>query len=232
MAAGRHVVSAGIIAGAIVAGILALAIGAFCGWFFWLRRKHGASGHIGAVAAGDNENSNTGARRSKKFMSMQRQKSMVDGYSDFDVDSWADESSKTTIDEEPTRRVESADSRISSHTRGSGWEGRETAYPAISFQDSPRHRDKSPSASTMRSLLYNSPGGGEPLDPYTFQTPSPSRRPLMPRAGSSGSYSILRQGGQDMPRGEAYEMTSPIQTSPDRYDSPLPARPDQAMHSR
>lgn len=104
-AAGRAV-SGGIIALAVVLGFVALAGGIFCAWFFWLRRKHGTNGVVlGAKArkrkgsqpseaggaSGDGDEDEvvdvvTRARRERKFKSMQRQKSMIDGYSDFDVD--------------------------------------------------------------------------------------------------------------------------------------------------
>lgn len=228
---GHHVVSAGIIATAAVLGSLGLAAGAFCAWFFWLRRKYGATGTVGAAAYStsyDEDQSSAGAtRRSKKFISMQRQKSMVDGYSDFDVDSWADEGKTdgscpqgTSIEDERPLRVESGDGRQSSRTRQSGWD---MPYPPLGWQDSPR-RDKSPSTSTMRSILYSSPGG-ESLDPFAAAVTTPTRKSILLRANSVGSYKgILLPTYENAPSGEAYELKTTSPSSPELTESPLQQR--------
>lgn len=229
---GRHVVSGGIIATAAVLGSLALAAGVFCAWYFWLRRKYGATGTVGGAAystSQDEDPSSAGAaRRSKKFQSMQRQKSMVDGYSDFDVDSWADEGKtdsssrqRTSTEDERQPHVESGESRQSSRSTRSGWD---MPYPPLGWQDSPR-RDKSPSTSTMRSILYSSPGG-ESLDPFAVAATSPTRKPLLPRANSAGSYTAvllpaLDTVGSRQANGDAYELKAMTAISPELMASPL-----------
>ena len=127
----RKAVSGGIIALSVVLGFVALAGGIFAAWFFWLRRKYGRNGVVLAAsrrrrrkgstntggsgnngeATGDgldddeDEDVVTRARRQKKFRSMQRQKSMIDGYSDFDVD---DVWSSTDMDGDGTNSFRSS----------------------------------------------------------------------------------------------------------------------------
>lgn len=109
-ATGKHVVSGGIIALGTVLGFVGLAAALFCAWWFWLRRKHGRNGVVAAAAGRKSSASEpeemdmaTLARRSKKFKSMQRQKSMIDGYSDFDVDSWGGDGDSKTDDDTMSR---------------------------------------------------------------------------------------------------------------------------------
>jgi len=127
----RKAVSGGIIALSVVLGFVALAGGIFAAWFFWLRRKYGRNGVVLAASRRRRRkgSSNTGgsgtngettgdgldddededvvtrARRQKKFRSMQRQKSMIDGYSDFDVD---DVWSSTDMDGDGTNSFRSS----------------------------------------------------------------------------------------------------------------------------
>jgi hypothetical protein len=70
----------------------------------------------------------------------------------------------------------------------------------------------------MRSILYGSPGG-ESLDPFAAAAGSPTRKPLLPRTDSGGSYkgillpmtepvssSSTSAVKQHPPAGESYEM--------------------------
>lgn len=194
---GRHVVSGGIIALCVVLGFVALAAGMFCAWFFWLRRKYGKDGSAPDVQPDEPEEKNDDpavvaarGRRSKKYQSMQRQKSMVDGYSDLDVDSWAcDESigdvsslaanplrtitsGESVRDEkEPNYNATQVDSGHSNtestrennirYSTSAAWE---STYPPAGWSPSiltsrtaSYHRDKSPSVSSTKTLLYNGP---------------------------------------------------------------------------
>ncbi|GHJ86306.1 hypothetical protein NliqN6_2708 [Naganishia liquefaciens] len=116
--AGHQVLSGGIIALAVVLGFVGFAAALFCAWFFWLRKKYGTKGvpafashrkgGMGSVngtdgSIGTDNFELTGAaglgRRSKKYRNMQRQKSMIDGFMDFDTDLWSDDvDSKTDAD--------------------------------------------------------------------------------------------------------------------------------------
>lgn len=98
----------GLIALGVVLGCVVVAAALFLVWFFWLRRKHGKDGIVLAHHQRSRSESNGGgdggdgrgralemdpverARRREKNRSMQRQKSMIDGYSDFDTDSLAE----------------------------------------------------------------------------------------------------------------------------------------------
>lgn len=188
-AQGHHVISGGIIALAVILGFAAVAAGLFCAWYFWLRRKYGKDGStpdyqmtVKNGGAADDDVA-AGARRSKKFRSMQRQKSMIDGYSDFDMDdSYGEIDSRTdgslgttksreaTIfedDEGPTQGHARAGSGHSKASRLSAWE---SSYPPVGWSPSAvstpgghsrHHHDKSPSTSSAQVLLYNSPDATE-----------------------------------------------------------------------
>ena len=165
--------SGGIIALSVVLGFVALAGAIFCAWFFWLRRKYGQDGVVlgararkrkgsqpseGGGAGLDDEDEEvdvvTRARRARKFKSMQRQKSMIDGYSDFDVDTtWsadADDSVTAggakaeydpvksdvtdgiaTLEKEATTRSADGLAARRSRARISAWEG---AYPPTGWK--------------------------------------------------------------------------------------------------
>lgn len=97
VATGKHVLSSGLIALFSILGFLAFAASMFCGWFFWYRRKYGKGGVV-TYGTASNRPRNRGhssdismsslRSSSKKAENMQRQRSMVDGYSDFEGDSW------------------------------------------------------------------------------------------------------------------------------------------------
>ena len=92
-AAGHRIVStAAIVAGSIV-GLFVIAAAVFCAWWFWLRRKHGASHRIIANPVRQRSiemksNLSSSSLRNKKHDNMQRQKSMIEGYSDHESGSW------------------------------------------------------------------------------------------------------------------------------------------------
>lgn len=128
---GHQVLSGGIIALAVVLGFVGVAAGLFCAWFFWLRKKHGLKGvpvlagrqrgRKGTSASADGTDGSMGVadhmeltaagsvRRSKKYRDMQRQKSMIDGYLDFDTDLWSDDKdSRTDADTATSRSMDGA----------------------------------------------------------------------------------------------------------------------------
>jgi hypothetical protein len=128
--AGHQVLSGGIIALAVVLGFVGIAAGLFCAWFFWLRKKYGSKGvpvfagrrgRKGASGSIDGTEGSMGGmdhleltaagsgvgRRSKKYRDMQRQKSMIDGYLDFDTELWSDDKdSRTDVDTATSRSME------------------------------------------------------------------------------------------------------------------------------
>ncbi|OCF34987.1 hypothetical protein I316_03534 [Kwoniella heveanensis BCC8398] len=95
---GKKVVNTAVIAAVSVVGFFVLAAAAFCAWWFWLRRKFGAAGVVeyksapkrpgtGAMS-GHRSDSSLSSLRNKKHGATQRQRSMVEGYSDYEGDSW------------------------------------------------------------------------------------------------------------------------------------------------
>ncbi|KAJ9093685.1 hypothetical protein QFC21_006281 [Naganishia friedmannii] len=124
---GHQVLSGGIIALAVVLGFVGIAAGLFCAWFFWLRKKYGLTGvpvlagrrgRKGTTGSIDGTDGSMGGtdhleltaggsgvgRRSKKYRDMQRQKSMIDGYLDFDTDLWSDDKDSRTDADTATSR--------------------------------------------------------------------------------------------------------------------------------
>lgn len=240
-AQGHHVISGGIIALAVILGFAGVAAGLFCAWYFWLRRKYGKDGsapdyqmHVkenGGGGGGDD--AAAGARRSKKFRSMQRQKSMIDGYSDFDMDdSYGEIESRTdgslgttksreaTIFEDDEGPEPSGHARAGSgHSKASRLSAWESSYPPLGWSPSSvgtpppthggqsRHRDKSPSTSSAQVLLYHSPDVSEG-----------------PRSNGDGPYPSLyspttrqstRRGGERTPserHGTGYFDDVPMRT--------------------
>jgi hypothetical protein len=87
------VASTTIIVACSVVGFFLLAAAAFCAWWFWLRRKFGAAGVVEYGSsrprgAGHRSDASTSTLRSRKHENAQRQKSLVEGYSDYEGDSW------------------------------------------------------------------------------------------------------------------------------------------------
>lgn len=95
-AAGGSVVNTTAIVAGSVVGFFVLAAVAFSAWWFFLRRKYGSSGYPLAMTQrgrGDDDSSlppTESTRRSKKHAEALRQKSMIEGYSDYEGDSWTE----------------------------------------------------------------------------------------------------------------------------------------------
>jgi len=86
----RKGLSTAVIAGVSVLALFVFAAGIFCAWWFWLRRRLGKDGKMGYAdnaGSGHRPTLSTSSLRSKKHDAAQRQKSMVEGYSDYE-DSW------------------------------------------------------------------------------------------------------------------------------------------------
>jgi hypothetical protein len=96
---GKKVASTAVIIGCSIVGFFVLAAAAFAAWWFWLRRRHGSAGVVDYQrksrsdihSSHDSDYSGSGSR-AKKHENSQRQKSMIEGYSDFGGDSsWVSE---------------------------------------------------------------------------------------------------------------------------------------------
>ncbi|KAJ9091832.1 hypothetical protein QFC19_008946 [Naganishia cerealis] len=175
--AGHQVLSGGIIALAVVLGFVGIAAGLFCAWFFWLRKKYGskgvpvfagrgrkgASGSIdgteGSMGGDHLELTASGAgtgRRNKKYRDMQRQKSMIDGYLNFDTDIWSDDKDSRTDTETATARSMDGVTGIPvlaeevSRGRRPSSKAWESSYPPVGWVNhqrtpsSPRRQERSP----------------------------------------------------------------------------------------
>lgn len=224
---GHQVLNGGIIALAVVLGFVGVAAGLFCAWFFWLRKKYGTKGvpafagrgrkgplgsvdgtegsiggmdHLELTASGTAAGYN---RRSKKSRNMQRQKSMIDGFMDFDTDLWSDDvESKTDAETTTSRSMDGAGIPVLGEElargRGASSKAWESSYPPAGWNShqrtpsSPRRQDRSPSfqASPLPTGDARSRSSQRFADadegPYpTFSSfshnavLSPSREPLM-----------------------------------------------------
>jgi hypothetical protein len=175
---GHQVLNGGIIALAVVLGFVGLAAALFCAWFFWLRKKHGTKGvpafasrrkggmgsvdeTDGSVVTDNLELSGTSAlgRRSKKYRNMQRQKSMIDGFMDFDTDLWSDDvDSKTDADTATSKSMDGGGVAVLGEElargRGASNKAWESSYPPVGWAShqrtpsSPRRRERSPPSTT------------------------------------------------------------------------------------
>jgi hypothetical protein len=90
--------STAVIVGCSIVGFFVLAAAAFAAWWFWLRRRHGSSGVVEYKRKSRSGDSNHDSdysgstTRAKKHQHSQRQKSLIEGYSDFEGDSsWVSE---------------------------------------------------------------------------------------------------------------------------------------------
>lgn len=128
----HRVVSTAVIAACSVIGFFVLAAAAFCAWWFCMRRRVGASGRIDyrlADPAPREHDRSDSTLRSSKHRNTLRQKSMVDGFSDADVESWKSMTEGGSIQLNSLREVREEDDRpyaltrgadsLSNHTRGS-----------------------------------------------------------------------------------------------------------------
>ncbi|ODN97025.1 hypothetical protein I350_08003 [Cryptococcus amylolentus CBS 6273] len=92
---GKKASSTAIIAASSVGGFFVLGVVAFCAWWFFLRRKFGATGSVPTPdfkrrpsTSGHKSDHSMSTLRSKKHDYTNRQKSMIDGYKDWDDDEW------------------------------------------------------------------------------------------------------------------------------------------------
>lgn len=226
--AGHQVLSGGIIALAVVLGFVGIAAALFCAWFFWLRKKYGTKGapvfagrsrkgphgsvdgtegSMGGTDQLELTTSGGGAagynRRNKKYRNMQRQKSMIDGFMDFDTDLWSDDvDSKTDADTATSKSMDGAGIPILGEElargRGASSKAWESSYPPAGWNShqrapsSSRLQERSPSLTRLPSSPPDARSRSSQRfadadeGPYpTFSSfpqhtvTSPSREPLM-----------------------------------------------------
>lgn len=207
----HRVVSTAIIAACSVIGFFVLAAAAFCAWWFCMRRKVGASGKIEYTLADrpSTEHDNSASTlRSSKHRSMLRQKSLVDGFSDADIESWKTmtEGGSSSyklgslrevqeLDDPPYAGARGADA-LSNHTRGSSLHKNlliPTDSPTQPYSDfSPVERAPAPeelrqSAPPSSGTEHSGPVAAGPL-----QTDFRNSTRAYPRAShtSTSSYSM------------------------------------------
>lgn len=87
-AAQHKAVNVAVIAACSVVGFVVLVAVVFCVWWFRLRRRLGAQGQVDYKMTKFDPDTSTDTFRSRKHLETKRQRSMVDGYSDYEVDSW------------------------------------------------------------------------------------------------------------------------------------------------
>ncbi|WVQ76421.1 hypothetical protein IAR50_006088 [Cryptococcus sp. DSM 104548] len=92
---GKKASNTAIIAASSVAGFFVFAVVAFCAWWFFLRRKFGATGSVPIrsfkrrPSATDHKSDHSmSTLRTQKHDYTNRQKSIIDGYKDYDDDEW------------------------------------------------------------------------------------------------------------------------------------------------
>ncbi|WWD22304.1 hypothetical protein CI109_106795 [Kwoniella shandongensis] len=201
-ASGKKVVSTAVIAAVSVVGFFVLAAAAFCAWWFWLRRKLGPGGVVEYKTppvrprggAGHRSESSTSTLKNKKHSETSRQKSMVEGYSDFEGDSWLStteggdsirlgympEVAEEDDEARQTRGAEWRSSRGSSLARERSVDT-DVDIPLVDMVDtkSPPQRDRSPLA-TRRVLsdpeidLSVDSANSESFSPVSAPYPYPS----------------------------------------------------------
>ncbi|KAL1412088.1 hypothetical protein Q8F55_003085 [Vanrija albida] len=242
-AAQHRVVSTAIIAACSVIGFFVLAAAAFCAWWFWLRRKLGATGVVEYKMA----NLNGGRRspsepgmttvRSRKHEATSRQKSMVEGYSDYDMESWRSttNSAEDSIGLSMPRVTEEFGDRhladgLSNHTRGSSIHqslimadhGPPLASPASDMTpglDTPRRQSVqlSPAATARLVDLPSSPPASHtsPRPSFVNMPKSPSQRSTM-TLSMSGPFPTRPTSMQGSSGDYEYFSMLPVPTLEDR----------------
>ena len=205
---GKKVASTAVIIGCSVVGFFVLAAAAFAAWWFWLRRRHGSTGVVdydrksrSEVNSGFDSDYSGSTSRAKKHEGAKRQRSMIEGYSDYEGDSsWVSETGDSIRlghipevaedDEDESKARPSADtghsssSRVLDHT--SLIDEPLALAPVIGDRDrsqpSTGRRDSSPSA-----RLSLAPQG---RTSYAQSGPYPS----LPKSATARSLSVSMSG--------------------------------------
>jgi len=227
-AVGHKIVSTAIIASVSTVGFFAVAAAAFYAWWFWLRRKFGASGVVEYAAGperrpskGRESDMSSSTLRNRKHDNMQRQKSMIEGYSDYERDSWLSTTEggdsirlgymPELLEEDEGRKSRAADrSSVGSTFRHSSVDPAEerTAHlmdisdyepaqptdlaPVIAARPPPDRRGVSLSAA--RSISFASPASAENGTPPTRSQGGAYPQPHVPTSTNARSLSLAMAG--------------------------------------
>ncbi|WVR03361.1 hypothetical protein IAU60_000352 [Kwoniella sp. DSM 27419] len=232
VASDKKALSSGVIAavGAVV-GFFVIAAIAFCAWWFWLRKKYGAGGRVeyktGPVRPGVTDHKSDGSMsslRTRKHDSALRQRSMVEGYADYEGDSWmstteGNESIRLgylpeVLEEDEGRRTRAADRRSSrgstipaDKANGEEYELVDMADPFSPTTPQPRSRTRSPPPF--------SPTVNEGLPPEGLAAEA---APLVPALSSSATKP------QAAPRALSLSMSGPFPSpGASRMSGPFPS---------
>ena len=257
--AGSQVLSGGIIALAVVLGFVGFAAALFCAWFFWLRKKYGTKGvpafagrrkgNMGSVdgtdgSIGTDNLELSGAaglgRRSKKYRNMQRQKSMIDGFMDFDTDLWSDDvDSKTDADTTTSKSMDGSGVAVlgeelsrGRRTSSKAWE---SSYPPVGWashqrtSSSQHGRERSPPAPT--SPLSRT--GARSRSSQRFADADEGPYPTFSSVGNNHFMSPTQEPLMDLPETPAAEtLARQSSINAGYFDSPESRRSQWAPASR
>jgi len=205
---GKKVASTAVIIGCSVVGFFVVAAAAFAAWWFWLRRRHGSAGIVNYDRKSRSDvHSNLGSdysgstSRAKKHQGAARQKSLIEGYSDFEGDSsWVSEGGDSIRlgyipevaedDEDEGKARSSADTGPSSSTRAltntSLVDEPIALAPAIDERDrsQPPSGRREPSPSARISLAHQSRASYSQSGPY----------PSLPKSATARSLNVSMSG--------------------------------------
>lgn len=205
----HRVVSTAVIAACSVIGFFVLAAAAFCAWWFCMRRKVGATGRVDyRMADPEPRDRSDSTLRSSKHRSTMRQKSLVDGFSDADVESWKTMTEGGSVqlgslpevreDADAPGAVTPGHESLSNHTRGSS-----IHQSLLMAHESPNvpYSDFSPTArpayGERRKSSHSAMNIASPTSPTSPETnlrliDSPNADSPYPRLShmSTGSYSM------------------------------------------
>lgn len=205
---GKKVASTAVIIGCSVVGFFVVAAAAFAAWWFWLRRRHGSAGIVNYDRKSRSDvHSNLGSdysgstSRAKKHQGAARQKSLIEGYSDFEGDSsWVSEGGDSIRlgyipevaedDEDEGKARPSADTGPSSSTRAltntSLVDEPVALAPAIDERNrsQPPSGRREPSPSARISLAHQSRASYSQSGPY----------PSLPKSATARSLNVSMSG--------------------------------------
>lgn len=219
---GSVVNTTAIVAGSVV-GFFVLAAFAFCAWWFFLKRKYGAAGYPSRKRAngepGTPESESAAklavlgglAGRSKKHQEVYRQKSMIEGYSDYEGDSWTEGADSLALGYMPEvaedgGRMEGARGR----REGSAGSSLRTSRLVTAVTAAELEKEVGEGADVDGRTPIQ--GGGQGIQPTSTRSRSIGRSSSRPRH-------------PDLPRPTFAGMPSNDDVSPTLYDITVPPIP-------